>query len=394
MGEIVSGLEGIFVATTRTSRVDGQAGELTIGGFPVERLAPVATFEEVIFLLWEGRLPTCAERDALRTDLAARRRLPAEARALLRRAAERGLHPMDALRIGASTLTLTEDDPRSDSRAANAARARTLVAAFPTLVAAYARLSVGEDLVEPDESLSHAANYLFMLTGEPPAPETVRALETYLNTVVDHGMNASTFSARVIVSTRSDMTSAVVGAIGALKGPLHGGAPGPALDMVFEIQARARVSGRPVEEEAARWADETIRAGGRIMGFGHRVYEVRDPRAEVLDAAASRLFADRENASLYRDARIVESEILDTLARLKPERRLQTNVEFYTALVLHGIGLTAELFSPTFAVARIGGWTAHVLEQIDDDRLIRPRAMYVGAEDRAWTPIEQRGPSA
>lgn len=390
MGEIVSGLEGIVVATTRTSRVDGEAGALTIGGFPVERLAPVATFEEVVFLLWEGRLPTTAERDALRTDLAKRRDLPSETLPLLRRAAESGLHPMDALRIGASTLTLAEDDPRSDSRAANVARARTLVAAFPTLVAAYARLSVGADPVEPDGSLPHAANYLFMLTGEPPAPEAVRALETYLNTVIDHGMNASTFSSRVIVSTRSDVTSAVVGAIGALKGPLHGGAPGPALDMVFEIQKRARISGRSVEEEAAHWAEETIRAGGRIMGFGHRVYRVRDPRAEVLDAAASRLFADRQDASLYRDARIVESEVLDALARLKPGRRLQTNVEFYTALVLHGIGLGAEMFSPTFAVSRIGGWTAHVLEQIDDDRLIRPRAMYVGDEDRAWTPIDQR----
>lgn len=390
MGEIVSGLEGIFVAKTKTSRVDGEVGELTIGGFPVERLAPRATFEEVLHLLWEGRLPTAAELATLRADLAERRAVPEEALLLLRKAADRNVHPMDALRIGTSTLSLCEDDPLGESRAANASRARTLVAAFPTLVAAYTRLCSGDEPIAPDPSLGHAANYLTMRTGAAPTDEAVRALETYLNTVVDHGMNASTFASRVIVSTRSDMISAVVGAIGALKGPLHGGAPGPALDMVFEIQKRAQISGMSVTEEAARWAEETIASGDRIMGFGHRVYKVRDPRAEVLNAAAAKLFADRADAALYRDARIVEGELLATLARLKPDRRLQTNVEFYTALVLHGIGLPAELFSPTFAIARVGGWTAHILEQIDDDRLIRPRAMYVGAFDQEWVPLDDR----
>ncbi|MDG2304820.1 MAG: citrate/2-methylcitrate synthase [Candidatus Binatia bacterium] len=390
MSEIVSGLEGIFVAKTRTSRVDGEAGKLTIGGFPVERLAPAAAFEEVVFLLWEDRLPTQAEYRALRDDLSSRRQIPAEALLLLRRAADRNLHPMDALRIGASTLSLVEEDPLADTRAANVSRARTLLAAFPTLAAAYARLCAGAEPIQPDSSLGHTANYLYMLTGERPAENAVRALETYLNTVIDHGMNASTFSSRVIVSTRSDLTSAVVGAIGALKGPLHGGAPGPALDMVFEIQKRSKISGRTVEVEARQWAEETIAAGDRIMGFGHRVYKVRDPRAEVLNEAAAQLFADRSDASLYRDARIVEKELVATLALRKPDRRLETNVEFYTALVLHGIGLQADLFSPTFAVARVGGWTAHVLEQIDDDRLIRPRAMYVGDFDRAWTPLAER----
>ncbi len=390
MSEIVPGLEGIFVAKTRTSRVDGEAGELTIGGFPVERLAPAASFEEVVFLLWEGRLPTASEYRTLRNDLAARRALPAETLPLLRRAAQRSLHPMDALRIGAATLSLSDEDPLANSRGANTERARTLIAAFPTLVAAYAQLCAGKNPVEPDPMLGHAANYLQMLNGAPATAETVRALETYLNTVVDHGMNASTFASRVIVSTRSDMTSAVVGSIGALKGPLHGGAPGPALDMVFEIQKRAQISGQPIAEEARRWAEKAITAGERIMGFGHRVYKVRDPRAEVLGAAAARLFADREDAALYRDARTVETELRSTLARLKPTHRLETNVEFYTALVLHGIGLPANLFSPTFAISRVGGWTAHVLEQIDDDRLIRPRAMYVGEFDRPWTPIEER----
>ena len=385
MSEIVAGLEGVFVSKTRMSCVDGEAGVLTVGGFPVERLAPRASYEEVLHLLWEGRLPNTVEAEALREDLASRREIPKETVEMLRSAAAKDLHPMDALRIGAATLTLQDGAPRDDSREANLERARTLVAAFPTLVATYARLRAGDAPVAPDPSLGHAAHFLYALNGVRPEPSAVRALETYLNTVVDHGMNASTFAARVIVSTRSDMTSAVVGAVGALKGPLHGGAPGPALDMVFEIQQRTAASGRSVAEEARRWAEDAIGRGERLMGFGHRVYRVRDPRAEVLGAAAEKLFEAGEAASLYRDARVVEAEILAALARHKPERRIQTNVEFYTALVLHGIGLTSDLFSPVFAIARVGGWTAHVLEQIDDDRLIRPRALYVGDFDRPWT---------
>ncbi len=220
-----------------------------------------------------------------------------------------------------------------------------------------------------------------MLSGEIPSAERVGALETYLNTVSDHGMNASTFAARVIVSTRSDLISAVLGAVGALKGPLHGGAPGPALDVVFEIG------------EASR-AEEHLRAkldrGERLMDFGHRVYRVRDPRADVLATAAERLYATDADRDLYRLAREVEKTALRLLKEYKPDRTLDTNVEFYTALLLHGLELPTELFTPTFALGRVAGWTAHCFEQRELDQLIRPQSEYVGAEDRAWTPLEER----
>jgi citrate synthase len=380
---IASGLEGVCITRTRLSRVDGQRGELIIAGFPVEELAPHASFEEVLHLLWHDRHATPAETETLRRDLAAERRLPAATLSLLRAAGERGVEVMDALRMGVSSLSLVEPTPDA-ARPAHLHRALALVARFPTLVAAYSRLRHGLEPIAPDSELSHAENYLYMLSGRRPDGNLVRALETYLNTVVDHGMNASTFAARVIISTRSDMISAVVGAIGALKGPLHGGAPGPALDMVFAIRERAARSGRHLSTEAEAVVQETLASGGRIMGFGHRVYKVRDPRAEVLAAAAERLFERGGDRELYDVVRTVEDTVVRVLRERKPDRHLETNVELYTALLLHGIGLDTDLFTPTFAIARVGGWTAHVLEQIDEDRLIRPDALYVGAEDRRW----------
>ena len=214
-----------------------------------------------------------------------------------------------------------------------------------------------------------------MLTGAVPDPERVRALETYLNTVVDHGLNASTFTARVITSTGSDLVSAVVGALGALKGPLHGGAPGPALDMVFEIGDASR---------AEAYLRKKIEAGEKLMGFGHRIYRVRDPRADILAKAAERLFARAGDMSLYALARAVEAEALRLLEEYKPGRRLQTNVEFYTALLLHGLGLETPLFTPTFAMSRVSGWIAHALEQQRTGRLIRPDSEYIGPRNRHW----------
>ncbi|MBI3785652.1 MAG: citrate synthase/methylcitrate synthase [Deltaproteobacteria bacterium] len=380
---VASGLEGICVTRTRLSRVDGQKGRLVIGGFPVEEIAPQARFEDVLHLLWFDRLPLPDESESLRRSLASERVLPAATLALLRAAAERATPHMDALRMAVASLSLAEDHPGDSSRAAQLHRAQALVARFPTIVAAYARLRRGFEPVAPDATLPHAANYLYMLTGERPDVDLVRALETYLNTVVDHGMNASTFTARVIISTRSDIVSALTGAIGALKGPLHGGAPGPALDMVFAIRDRAARSGHSLVDETESWVREKLVAGERIMGFGHRVYKVRDPRAEVLGAAAARLFEGVGDRELYGIVRRVEQVVVRVLHEHKPQRRLETNVEFYTALLLHGIGLDSDLFTPTFAIGRAGGWTAHVLEQIDEDRLIRPDAIYVG-EDRHW----------
>ena len=237
----------------------------------------------------------------------------------------------------------------------------------------------------PRTDLGHAANFLYMLSGDVPHPERVRGLETYLNTVIDHGLNASTFTARVITSTGSDLVSAVVGALGALKGPLHGGAPGPALDMVFEIGDASR---------AEAFLRRKIEAGEKLMGFGHRVYKVRDPRADVLAKAAERMFTRAGDMSLYTLARSVEAEALRLLEEYKPGRRLQTNVEFYTALLLHGLGFDVPLFTPTFAMSRVSGWIAHAFEQRRANRIIRPQSEYVGPRDRKWVPRSQRVESA
>jgi citrate synthase len=371
---IASGLDGVAAAETRLSAVDGEAGELIIAGFPVEELAGRATFEEVVYLLWHDTLPDATQLTAFRQELGAQRPLPRAALELVRAAAAERVGAMDALRMAAGTVSL-------GTAGEDGTEALALVARLPTIVAAYWRLLGGDEPVAPDPGLGHAANYLYMLTGEEPGAEAVRALETYLNTVADHGMNASTFAARVIVSTRSDVVSAVVGAIGALKGPLHGGAPGPALDVVFEI-------GNPGRAEAV--LRERLARGERLMGFGHRIYRVRDPRADVLAEAAERLYATEGDQELYELALEVENTALRVLAEHRPGRNLQTNVEFYTALLLHGLGMPPELFSPTFAVSRVAGWTAHCFEQRALDRIIRPQSAYVGEKDRRWVPLEER----
>jgi len=271
--------------------------------------------------------------------------------------------------MAAGTLSLVSDE------------AVGVVARVPTIVASYWRLRNGQEPLEPRADLGHTANFLYMLAGDTPAAERVRGLDTYFNTVIDHGLNASTFTARVITSTGSDLVSAIVGALGALKGPLHGGAPGPALDMVFEIGDASRA------EAVLR---RKIEAGEKLMGFGHRVYKVRDPRADVLAKAAERMFTRGGDMSLYTLARAVEAEALRLLEEYKPGRRLQTNVEFYTALLLHGLGFDVELFTPAFAISRVSGWIAHALEQRRGNRIIRPQSEYVGPRGRTWIPLAER----
>jgi citrate synthase len=371
---LVPGLEGVVATETRLSSVDGEAGALIIAGFPVEELASRASFEETVYLLWHDVLPDPGQLKTFREELAGQRGLPSATLDLLRAAAAEKVSAMDALRMAAGTTSLGVPE---DSYA----EALAMVARLPTIAAAYWRLLGGEEPVAPDPELGHAANYLYMLTGEKLGAESVRALETYLNAASDHGMNASTFAARVIVSTRSDIVSAIVGAIGALKGPLHGGAPGPALDVVFEIGESSRA------EAVLR---ERLGRGERLMGFGHRIYRVRDPRADVLASAAERLYTTDGDGEIYGLALEVEKTALRLLAEYKPGRNLQTNVEFYTALLLHGLGLPAQLFTPTFAVARVAGWTAHCFEQQALDRIIRPQSAYMGPEGRRWVPLEER----
>lgn len=348
--------------------MDGQRGELIIGGFALEELAGKATFEETVFLLWYGKTPNAGELADFRARLAAHRALPSATLGLLQAAAPHQAEPMDVLRMAAGTLSL-ETPPDPDEQAL------ALLARLPAAVAAYWRLCQGQDPLASRADLGHAANYLYLLTGEIPSPARVRGLETYLNTVVDHGLNASTFTARVIISTGSDLVSAITGAIGALKGPLHGGAPGPALDMVFEI-------GTPDRAEAI--LREKITRGERLMGFGHRVYKVYDPRAAVLSLAAREMYEADGDMALYELARFVEKTALRVLEELKPGRNLQTNVEFYTALLLHGLDFPVGLFTPTFAVSRAAGWIAHCFEQRAAGRIIRPQSEYVGEKGKMW----------
>ena len=352
------GLAGVVAARTALSHVDGKRGELVIAGAAVDDFAPRLTFDQTI----ERLLGIDDASQRLRPQ----RALSATTLEVLSRCRDRD--PMDALRIAFGTLECEGTD-RVD-------QALALLAKVPSIVATHARLRRGLDAGSPPNGGGTARAFLEHLDAAAPGSARVRALDTYLNTVCDHGMNASTFTARVIASTGSDLVSALTGAIGALKGPLHGGAPGPALDMVFEIATI---------ERAENFLRSKLARGERLMGFGHRIYRVRDPRADVLGAAARRLAKEGEHQELFELALAVEKVALRLLSERKPDRKLETNVEFYTALLLHGIGLEADLFTPTFAVGRSLGWIAHCLEQVDHGKLIRPDSIYIGPMPTAGT---------
>lgn len=369
--QVKAGLEGVVATETRLSMVDGQNGVLVIGGYPVEEIAGKVSIEELAMMLWTGHLPSKEEAEGIQKDLAAYRALRPETLEIIKTA--RNAPPIDALRMACATLSLDVSNPNDISPAGDLALAKRLLARFPTVIAAHSRLRSGLEPIAPRADLSLAANFLYMTFGTEPDPMAAKALETYWVTVSDHGMNASTFTARVIASTRSDMVSAVTGAVGALKGPLHGGAPGPVLDMLVDIKTAAK---------AEAWLRKEIAEGRRIMGFGHRVYKVRDPRAEVLAKTASEMAgAHLQNTKLYDLARSVEKTAIKVLEELKPGRNLKTNVEFYTALVLQSIGLQPDQFVSMFACGRAAGWCAHVMEQHAQDRLIRPQSLYVGPKD-------------
>ena len=367
------GLDGVVAVQTRLSHVDGTSGTLIIGGFELKDLAGRVTFEEAAYLLCAGHVPSSNEAEAWSREIAAVRQIPLPTMAIVAEAARRGAPPIDALRMACATLSLDIASPDDISREADLSNAKMLIARFPTIVAAYVRLSAGKEPIAPRAGLPLAANFLYMVNGSEPNAIAARALDTYWVTVIDHGMNASTFTARVIASTRSDMVSAITGAVGALKGPLHGGAPGPVLDMLMDIRT---------SENAEPWVRQELAAGRRIMGFGHRIYKVRDPRAEVLgqvaDEMAGAVLQDRKLFDLARD---VEKTALRVLDEVKPGRNLKTNVEFYTALVLQSIGLQPSVFSAMFACGRCAGWCAHVLEQHAEDHLIRPQSEYIGPRD-------------
>jgi len=361
-----AGLEGTVVADTELSEVDGARGRLVLRGHGVAELARVGSLEAIAELLWNGALPADGGR-AMRALFGAGRR---RAFALLPRldAALALPDAMESLRASVAHLDSSSTAPAGAPRA-SATEGADLAGAVAVFAAAWARRARGLAPLAPDPERSHAADYLRMLSDREPSAEAERALASYLVTVADHGMNASTFAARVVASTGSDAVSAVVAGIGALKGPLHGGAPGPVLDMLDAV-------GEP--ERAHAWLAAELDAGRRIMGMGHRVYRVRDPRAEVLEHALERFAAAGGGGERLALARAVETSALALLAERHPARALRANVEFYTAVLLDALGIDRRLFSPTFAVGRVVGWYAHVAEQRASGRLIRPESRYVG----------------
>jgi len=362
------GLEGVVVAETAVGDVRGTEGFYHYRQYNAVELAEKRSLEDVWHLLYEGHLPDHAERQAFADEIRPLREIPPAVKDLLPAIATAGEHftPLDALRSAYSVLAYSLDfkswmDIDMAELRANAMRTS---AVMPTLIMALYRLNQGLDPIDPHPDLGYAANYLYMLTGEVPDPGHARAIEQYLISTTDHGFNSSTFTARVITSTGADLGSAVVGAIGALSGPLHGGAPSRALDMLDAI-------GTP--DRADAWIRERVLGGERIMGFGHRIYKTDDPRSVMLRGVAERL-----GGPMVDFAKQVEKTVVEVLAELKPGRQLYANVEFYAGVVMDNVGLPRTLFTPTFTSSRVIGWTSHVLEQAADNRLIRPSAHYHG----------------
>lgn len=369
--QFARGLEGVVAAATQIAEVDGQQGRLILRGYDIRELFGRVGFEEVAYLLWNGRLPDAGERESLLAEMRRARDLPAPVLEALRTLAPHagGMH---ALRMAASLLSV--DDPGTDrlDLEENRHRAARLQAQIPALVAHTWRLRCGKPLVTPRPEHGLVQGFLYMLEGEEPAPARVEALTGYMVAIAEHGFNASTFTARVVASSNSDMISAITAAVCTLKGPAHGGVPGPVLDMLTAI-------GTPDRAEA--YIRGEMAQGHRIMGFGHRVYKVRDPRAALLGAAAEKMADLTGDRRLLELITAVEETTVRILAELKPGRDLYANVELYAALILHAVGIPSEVFTPVFAIGRTAGWTAHVLEQYSDNRIFRPASVYVGPRD-------------
>jgi citrate synthase len=367
--EVPKGLEGVVVADTTVGDVRGLEGFYHYRQYNAVDLAKARPLEDVWFLLFKGRLPaTRTEREAFMADIRPRRTIPPKVAAVLPEIARAGetFVPFDALRTAVSqygaTLGFRPSHDVDDATLRD--NAMSTCAVTPTLICALWRLRQGLEPIEPHPDLAYAANYLYMMLGEEPSAEHAAAVEKYLISTIDHGFNASTFTARVITSTGADLAAAVVGAIGALSGPLHGGAPSRALQMLDEIGTADR---------AEPWLRAAVERGDRLMGFGHRVYKTDDPRSLMLRDVADSLGGDKMDL-----ARHIEATAVKVLDELKPGRRLYTNVEFYAGIVMDRCGIPRELFTPTFGASRMIGWCTHVLEQAADNRLIRPSAQYVG----------------
>ena len=368
------GLEGVIALESELSNIDGDTGKLVYRGYSIEDLAENAMFEEVVYLLWNGELPTQDELDTLRSQLRAERTLPAPVLSILRNAPD-DAHPMAVLRTAVSALAFHDRETEDMSPDANRRKATRLLARIPTIIAAFDRLRKGREAIEPLTEGSMAYNFLYMLNGEKPGEAAERSFDVCLVLHADHGLNASTFTSRVIGSTLSDMYSAVTGAIGALKGPLHGGANREVMRMLMDIDA--------TDKDATRYVRNRLSEGEKVMGFGHRVYKTMDPRAAILKEMVGELSEERDQRKWYDYS-------VDIMNTMQEERDIDPNVDFFSASTYYMLGLDPDLFTPIFALSRTAGWTAHLLEQWSDNRLIRPRAEYVGEHDKTFTPVEKR----
>ncbi|MCS7070666.1 MAG: citrate synthase [Anaerolinea sp.] len=377
---IHKGLDNVVVDESRLSLVNGTEGKLIYSGYKIEDLAANALYEEVVFLLWEGRLPKAAELEALRAEIAAGAVVPEPVMKHLQEY-PKDAEPMAVLRTAVSLLGLYDPDSEDSSPEANRRKAARLTGQVTTLVAAWPRIRKGLPPIAPKPDLNLAQNFIYMLTGDEPEPNAVNAINAFMVLLTEHGMNASTFVARATTSTKSDMHSAIVSAIGTLKGPLHGGANTEAMRMFMEI-------GSP--DNVVNWFNTYVKTGQkRIMGIGHRVYKALDPRAAVLRERAEALAKASGNLQWFEIA--VKLAELARSDQYFIERNLYPNVDYYSAIVLYTLNIDVDMFTPLFALSRMAGWTAHVMEQTANNRLMRPDVKYIGPMDLPWVPLSERG---
>ena len=374
--ELKQGLEGVLVAESSLSRIDGDAGELAYRGYAIEDLARQASYEEVIYLLWNGSLPDREELASYTEAMASQRALADGVERTVARLGAVDEQPMAAMRTIVSTLSAYDPDSDADPQdtAANLRKACRLVAKLPTALAAYSRARAGKDPIEPTEDLSHAANFLYMLNGTRPDQVLADTFDMALVLHADHGLNASTFTARVTCSTLADLHSGITAAVGALSGGLHGGANQDVMEMLKEVDS--------AEQDPLEWVTDALAEGRRIPGFGHRVYSVPDPRARIL-SERSKALGEAGEMKWYEMSRTIEEH-------LSAERALAPNVDFYSASTYYQMGIPIDTYTPIFALARVGGWIAHIFEMLEDNRLIRPRSRYVGPTDREFRPLAER----
>ncbi len=381
--EIKKGLEGVVVAESELSYIDGDVGKLVYRGYAIEDLAEYATYEEVLYLLWHGSLPTQTELEAFTRTMAEERAVDDYVLDALAELAAADEAPMAALRSAVSMLSASDEDPDAEPQDLDAAlrKGRRITAKIPTILAAYQRLRDGEEPLDPKGAeLSHAGNFLYMLTGEEPDDVAEETLDMALTLHADHGLNASTFTSMVISSTLADVYASVTGGVGALSGGLHGGANQDVMETLIEVDRSAK---DPVE-----WAQDALDEGRKIPGFGHRVYNVKDPRAVILEQKSKELGEASGEKKWYDHANKIENYLVEEGGFA--EKGLAPNVDFYSGTVYYQLGIPVDMFTPIFAMSRVGGWVAHVLEQLEDNRIMRPRAKYTGAKDEEWVSIDDR----